>query len=65
MSHLNVHGWQFSTGLEAAWRGGPARDADGERTGGYAMMDASLFWAQATLALVLALFDCIMAPILI
>ena len=65
MSHLKVLGWQFSTGLEAAWRGGPARDADGERTGGFAMMDASLFWAQAPLALVMALFDCIMAPILI
>ena len=38
-----MYPWRFSTGLESTWRGGPGEDADGERSGGYAMMDMSMF----------------------
>ena len=42
MDGLNVWPWQFSTGAQAGWLGGPARDADGERLGGYVMMDLAM-----------------------
>ena len=44
MDHLNVYPWSFSSGLESSWKGGPSADADGERTGGFALMDMSVLY---------------------
>ena len=35
--------WEFNTGLQSVWLGGPARDADQEITGGFVFMDMSRF----------------------
>ena len=38
-----VYPWKLNVGLNSAWLGGPAKDADGTVSGGYVLADLAVF----------------------